>query len=83
MAENPVGAANTDDLSQLTFEELLEKLEALVAQLSTGEVGIEAAADLYEESGRVYAAARGRLDAVQARIEDLRQEPEAPPGVLS
>lgn len=76
MTEDVTGAT---DLDELSFEELLERLESLVAKLSSGEVGIEAAADLYEESGRVYSAAKGRLDAVQARIQDLRQDPEPPP----
>jgi exodeoxyribonuclease VII small subunit len=62
-------------LSRLSFEELLEQLETLVGQLSSGEVGIEAAADLYEQAGRVYNEAKARLDAVQARIDALRQQP--------
>ena len=68
-----------EDLGALTFEELLERLEALTAQLSSGEVGIERAADLYEEAGRVYAAARDRLAAVQERIDRLREGGTAPP----
>lgn len=68
------------ELSTLSYEELLERLEALIAELSSGEVGIEAAADLYEESGRVYAAARARLDAVQARIRALEEADRPPPG---
>lgn len=65
-------AAENPDPDTSTFEELLERLEALTAQLSSGEVGIERAADLYEEAGRVYAAARDRLAAVQERIDRLR-----------
>jgi exodeoxyribonuclease VII small subunit len=61
-----------DDLGALTFEQLLERLEELTGKLASGEVGIEEAADLYEEAGRVYAAARDRLAAVEARIERLR-----------
>ncbi|MHB1444949.1 MAG: exodeoxyribonuclease VII small subunit [Acidimicrobiales bacterium] len=64
-----------DDRGDLSFEALLEKLESLVGQLSSGEVGIEAAADLYEQAGLVYAEAKGRLDAVQARIDALRVDP--------
>ena len=60
------------ELSTLRFEELLEQLEGLVGQLSSGEVGIEAAADLYEQAGRVYNEAKARLDAVQTRIESLK-----------
>ena len=64
--------AGRAELSKLRFEELLEQLEGLVGQLSSGEVGIEAAADLYEQAGRVYNEAKARLDAVQTRIESLK-----------
>ena len=63
------------DLAALTFEQLLERLEELTAQLSSGEVGIEAAADLYEQAGLVYEVAKARLDAVQARIAKLGTAP--------
>lgn len=64
--------ADGPDLGALTFEQLLERLEELTGRMASGEVGIEEAADLYEEAGRVYAAARDRLAAVQQRIERLR-----------
>lgn len=63
------------ELGAMSFEGLLEHLEALVGQLSSGEVGIEAAADLYEQAGRVYNEAKARLDTVQARIELLKDQP--------
>jgi len=62
------------ELDGLTFEQLLERLETLTNQLASGEIGIEKAADLYEQAGRVYDAARVRLEAVQARIDALRTE---------
>lgn len=68
-----------DDLGVLTFEQLLERLEELTGRMASGEVGIEEAADLYEEAGRVYDAARHRLAAVQERIERLRATNEAGP----
>ena len=61
-----------DDLGALTFEQLLERLEEVTGRMASADVGIEEAADLYEEAGRVYAAARDRLAAVQERIERLR-----------
>lgn len=74
MAEHGAGHDAGDGAGHdaLSFEQLLERLEDLTAQLSSGEVGIERAADLYEEAGRVYAAARDRLAAVQERIDRLR-----------
>jgi exodeoxyribonuclease VII small subunit len=59
-------------LERLTFEELLGALELLTARLASGELGIEAAADLYEQAELLHDAAQKRLDAVEARIGRLR-----------
>jgi exodeoxyribonuclease VII small subunit len=60
-------------LESLTFEELLAALEFATGRLANGELGIEAAADLYEQAEVLHAAASDRLAAVEARIEKLRQ----------
>ncbi|HEV2370062.1 MAG TPA: exodeoxyribonuclease VII small subunit [Acidimicrobiales bacterium] len=77
VGDGPAGAGEpavpSADLAALTFEQLLERLETITGQLSSGEVGIERAADLYEEAGGVYEAARQRLEAVQARIAALQE----------
>jgi exodeoxyribonuclease VII small subunit len=59
----------TDDL---TYEQLVAKLEELTTRMAAGDIGIEAAADLYEEAGRLHDLAAARLAAVQERIEKLR-----------
>jgi exodeoxyribonuclease VII small subunit len=59
-------------LESLTFEELLAALELLTARLSSGDLGIEAAADLYEQAELLHKAAQERLEAVEARIGRLR-----------
>ena len=58
-------------LDALSFEELVDRLEALTAQLADGGIGIERAADLYERAQRLHAAATARLEAVAKRIEAL------------
>lgn len=58
----------TDDL---TYEQIVEKLEAVTAQLASGDKGIEAATDLYEEAQRLHAAASARLDQVRQRLDAL------------
>ncbi len=60
-----------DDLDALSFEELVDRLETLTAQLADGGIGIERAADLYERAQRLHAAAAARLEAVARRIDDL------------
>jgi exodeoxyribonuclease VII small subunit len=64
-------------LDSLTFEELLAALEFVTGRLANGELGIEAAADLYEQAELLHAAASERLATVEARIERLRQPGQA------
>lgn len=61
----------SEDLASLSYEEIVEKLEALTTRLSAGDAGIEAATDLYEEAQRLHAAASARLDQVRARLDAL------------
>lgn len=56
---------------ELTYEQIVEKLEAVTSQLANGTAGIEAAADLFEEAQRLHAAASARLDQVRKRLEAL------------
>ena len=58
-----------------TFEELVAALEALTERMASGDIGIEAAADLYEQAQALHAQAAERLARVQQRIESL-----TPPG---
>jgi exodeoxyribonuclease VII small subunit len=62
----------SSELDGLTYEQLVAKLEELTGRMAAGDVGIEAAADLYEQAGRLHDLAAARLAAVQARIEKLR-----------
>ena len=54
-----------------TFEELMEALEALTDRLATGDLGIEQAAELYEQAEAVHDRARRRLAEVSERIARL------------
>lgn len=58
----------TDDL---TYEQIVERLEAVTAQLASGSAGIEAAADLFEQAKALHASASARLDQVRRRLEAL------------
>jgi len=66
-----VTADPVEDFDALSFEELVDRLEALTAQLADGGIGIERAADLYERAQSLHTAATARLDAVARRIENL------------
>ena len=57
-----------------TFEELVAELEVLTDRMAAGDIGIEEAAALYEEAGRLHALASERLARVQERIEKLQSD---------
>jgi exodeoxyribonuclease VII small subunit len=59
------------DPSTMTFEQLVEELEATVARMAGGNLGIEEVTDLYERAGTLHALATERLAAISARIEKL------------
>ena len=54
-----------------TFEELMTELEQVTELLATGEVGIEAATDLYERAQHLHTLASERLARVQERVDRL------------
>jgi exodeoxyribonuclease VII small subunit len=62
-----------------TFEELMAALESVTERLAAGDLGIEAAADLYAEAERLHALASQRLAQVQARVEALTSPPHRRP----
>jgi exodeoxyribonuclease VII small subunit len=64
---------STSESAEPTFEELMGQLESVTERLAAGDVGIEAAADLYEQAQRLHAQASARLAQVQARVEALTQ----------
>ena len=72
-AFDPQLAGVSGPLESLTFEELVGALERVAARLAGGDLGIEAAADLYEQAELLHGAAQERLSAVEARIERLNQ----------
>jgi exodeoxyribonuclease VII small subunit len=65
------GSGGDVDLDGLTYEQLVAELESLTARMAAGDIGIEAAAELYERAGVLHAAAADRLARVQERIAKL------------
>jgi exodeoxyribonuclease VII small subunit len=59
----------SDDLSGLTFEQVLERLEGITRRMAAGDIGIEAVTDLFEEAGRLHGEATERLERVRRRLE--------------
>jgi exodeoxyribonuclease VII small subunit len=69
-----LSAVDAEDLDALTFEQLLQQLELVTAQLADGDLGIEAAADLYERARALHTVAGERLDRVSRRIDALEDD---------
>lgn len=59
-------------IAAMSFEELVDELTTITAQMDDGAIGIERAADLYERASALHAAASARLVGVEARLEELR-----------
>lgn len=68
----PGGSVGRDDPDAArSFEDLMAELEQVTETLAGGDLGIEAAADLYERAQHLHALAADRLAQVQQRIERL------------
>jgi exodeoxyribonuclease VII small subunit len=65
MPEKPV---HTEDQS---FEEQLERLEAIVASLEDDAVGLEQALGLFEDGIELAKSCRARLEEVEQRVQQL------------
>jgi exodeoxyribonuclease VII small subunit len=63
--------AGTDAGPDRTFEDLMDELEAITEKLAAGDLGIEAAAELYERAEKLHNLAAERLAAVRERVERL------------
>jgi exodeoxyribonuclease VII small subunit len=63
------------DIAALSFEDALRELERIVGQLESGDVPLDQAITLYETGDALRAQCQARLDAAQARIEQVRADP--------
>jgi exodeoxyribonuclease VII small subunit len=58
---------------ELSFEEARKELERIVAQLESGQAGLEDAVALWERGEELYRICVGKLDAAHGKIEELGQ----------
>jgi len=58
-------------VSEPTFEEARAELERIVAQLESGEVGLEDAISLWERGEELHRLCLAKLDAAQGRVDEL------------
>jgi exodeoxyribonuclease VII small subunit len=62
---------------EMSFEEARRELERIVAQLESGQAGLEDAVALWERGEELYCLCVGKLDAAQGKIEELGRRAEA------
>jgi exodeoxyribonuclease VII small subunit len=66
MTDKPVG--------EMSFEEAMAALEAVVGQLERGEVPLEASIALYERGAALRAHCAEKLRAAEAKVELIRAQ---------
>ena len=59
-------------VEDLSFEEALKELEAIVHRLETGDEALDTSIALYERGDKLRQRCAERLDQAQARIEAIR-----------
>ena len=62
---------------ELGFEEARRELERIVAQLESGQAGLEEAVALWERGEELYRICVAKLDAAEGKIEELGRRAEA------
>ncbi len=67
------------DLSGLSFESALRRLEEIVRQLESGDVPLEASIDLYAEAQSLRTHCERKLSDAEARITQLQLDASGQP----
>lgn len=61
----------SDELTELTFEDALKRLEAIVQRLESGNATLDESIKLYSEGDRLRGQCETRLKDAQMRIEKI------------
>lgn len=59
------------ELSELSFEDALKRLEAIVSRLESGDASLDESITLYSEGDKLRRQCEARLASAQARIEKI------------
>lgn len=59
------------NVTDLSFEDALKRLEAIVSRLESGEASLDESITLYAEGDKLRGQCEARLAAAQARIEKI------------
>lgn len=67
------------NISDLSFEDALKRLEAIVHRLESGEASLDESIRLYAEGDQLRKQCETRLQDAQARIEKISLGPDGSP----
>ncbi len=59
------------EIAALSFEQALEQLERIVAELESGQAPLERSIEIYERGARLKAHCEARLQAARLRVEKI------------
>jgi exodeoxyribonuclease VII small subunit len=62
------------ELTELSFEEALSRLEEIVESLETGDVALEKAINLFQDGMKLSQICSQKLDKVEQKIEKLMEK---------
>jgi exodeoxyribonuclease VII small subunit len=60
-----------DDLSNLSFEDALKRLETIVQRLESGDASLDESIELYSEGDKLRAQCEARLKSAQEKIDRI------------
>lgn len=63
--------SSPSDISGLSFEQALNELERIVAELESGRAPLEQSIELYERGARLKAHCEAKLEAARLRVEKI------------
>ena len=63
-------------IDELSFEDALKRLEAIVHRLESGEASLDESITLYAEGDKLRGQCEARLQSAQARIEKITLGPD-------
>ncbi len=70
---------NDKAIAEMTFEEAMQELEQVVAQLEQGDVALERSIALYERGAQLKKHCDDRLRAAEERVEQIRLAEDGTP----
>lgn len=72
-------ATNAASVESLTFEQALEELDTIIAQLESGELSLEDSVDIYERGRKLSSHCQTLLEKAELRLSQLDSRGEVRP----